>query len=119
MMEEADDDGSMELTFEEFLVLSQKINEKLKAMQREYEKQRALEMHFTEDQLSDLRHAFDVLDHDGSGTLAIAEVRRALQLMGKRLTSDKLRGLILQIQGHATAELDFVAFLILTRTLEP
>merc|ERR1719335_107551 len=52
MMEEVDEDGSMEINFEEFLLLFQRINEKLKAMQRENERARALELNFTEVQLA-------------------------------------------------------------------
>jgi len=120
MMEEADDDGSMELTFEEFLRLQQMITEKLKAMQREYEKEQAFEMLFTEDQLADLRNAFDVLDQDGSGSLDVSEVRRALQLMGKKVTSDRLRELMSQIEGEGreTGELDFIGFMTLVRIIE-
>merc|ERR550514_63652 len=93
-MEEVDEDGSMEINFEEFLLLFQRINEKLKAMQRENENAKALELNFTEHQLADLRYAFDALDSDGSGTLEVSEIRRALQLMGRKIDSDKLRAMI-------------------------
>ena len=48
----------------------------------------------------------------------MSEARRALQLMGKRITSDRLRELMFQITGYDCAELDFVGFLNLVRLLE-
>merc|ERR1719335_1537711 len=108
MMEEVDEDGSMEINFEEFLLLFQRINEKLKAM----------ELAFTEVQLADLRYAFDALDSDGSGTLEVTEIRRALQLMGRKIDSDKLRAMIELVDDDCSGELDFAEFLMLVRVIE-
>merc|ERR1719359_953417 len=118
MMQDVDEDGSMELNFEEFLVLFQRINEKLKAMQREKENAKAVELEFTENQLADLRYAFNALDSDGSGTLEVQEIRRALQLMGKKVSSEKLWEMISEVDDDQSGELDFTEFLQLVRKME-
>lgn len=118
MMAEVDEDGSMELNFEEFLLLFQRINEKLKAMQREKERERAHELSFSEMQLADLRYAFDALDTDGSGLLEVSEIRRALQLMGKKVSSEKLWDMITEVDDDNSGELDFTEFLQLVKRMD-
>merc|ERR1719456_184906 len=117
-MEEVDEDGSGEIDFEEFCVLFQRISEKLQAMQRENERRKALELNFSLQHLADLRQSFETLDRDGNGVLEIGEIRRALQLMRKRIPSDTLRDLFDEVCADGSGVLEFQEFLQLMRMIE-
>merc|ERR1719359_2745287 len=118
MMEEVDEDGSESCDFEEFCVLFQRISEKLQAMQREAERRKALELNFTLHHIADLRQSFETLDRDGNGVLEIGEIRRALQLLRKRIPSDTLRELFDEVDVDGSGVLEFTEFLVLMRMIE-
>lgn len=118
MMEDVDEDGSESCDFEEFCVLFQRISEKLQAMQREAERRKALELNYTLHHLADLRQSFETLDRDGNGVLEIGEIRRALQLLRKRIPSDTLRELFDEVDVDGSGVLEFQEFLVLMRKID-
>eukprot|EP00928_Gymnodinium_smaydae_P031221 TRINITY_DN22985_c0_g1_i1.p1 TRINITY_DN22985_c0_g1~~TRINITY_DN22985_c0_g1_i1.p1 ORF type:complete len:1051 (+),score=255.24 TRINITY_DN22985_c0_g1_i1:389-3154(+) len=106
-----DEDGNGVVDFEEFQVLSQRIEEKLKAMRYEEEVEHAMVLGFTQLQLRDLRWVFDSLDVDGSQRLSAQEVRAGLAKMDKKVSQHAFEAAFAGLDSDGSGELDFLEFL--------
>jgi len=110
-IEVVDADGSGFIDFEEFQILSQRIDERLKSLRFEEEVEYALTLGFTEMQLRDFRWVFNSLDADGSGYLDAHEIRNCLTMMRKHVSHDAFEAAFTALDGDGNGELDFLEFL--------
>lgn len=106
-----DADGNGTIDFQEFQVLSQRIDEKLRSMRYEDEIEHAMTVGFSESQLRDLRSVFDSLDADGSEKLSAAEVRIGLAQMDKKVSQHAFESAFAALDQDKSGELDFLEFL--------
>merc|ERR1712217_458636 len=97
--------------FEEFQILAERIEERMRSMRYEQELEHALCLGFTEVQLTDVRYVFDALDTDGSGQLALNEVRAALAMLKKQVPHDACENAFRSLDVDDSGELDFTEFL--------
>merc|ERR1719171_1124617 len=91
ILQDCDEDGSGDITFEEFQVLSQRFAERRRAMRLADEKRVCCELGISNSQHKEIRHVFDSLDRDQSNTMSISEVRTALTLLRLDVSGDQLR----------------------------
>lgn len=105
------------VTFEEFQVLCQRIEEKLKSMRYEEEIEYAMMQGFNEKQMRTFRWIFDALDADGSGKLDASEVRNALKEMEKKVTAEVFDNAFETLDADGSGELDFQEFLAFMRMM--
>lgn len=117
LIADVDADGSGQINFEEFQVLCQRINEKLKALRFEEELEVAMCLGFTENCMRDLRWVFEQLDIDGSDTLDEGEVRHALTLMKREVSNYSLRQAFRNINEDSSGSLNFTDYLGLMKML--
>jgi len=113
----ADEDGSGSIDFEEFQLLNQRIEERLKSLRYEEEVEYALRIGFSESQLYDLRWVFDSLDADGSGKLDAGEVRSGLSMMNKKVSQEAFDHAFRALDSDGSGALDFMEFLDFIRLL--
>jgi len=117
LIQAVDVDGSGYVDFDEFQVLSQRIDERLKSLRYEEEVDFAMSLNFTEAQMQDIRMVFDSLDTDGSNKLDAHEVRSGLAMMNKQITHDKFEDAFRSLDSDGSGELDFLEFLDFMRQL--
>mmetsp|Transcript_30153 Transcript_30153/g.72869 ORF Transcript_30153/g.72869 Transcript_30153/m.72869 type:complete len:160 (+) Transcript_30153:245-724(+) len=65
----------------------------------------------TEDEIEELRQAFDLFDTDGSGTIDPKELRAAMQSLGFDAKNQTIYQMIKDIDKDGTGEIDFDEFL--------
>eukprot|EP00927_Polykrikos_kofoidii_P025612 TRINITY_DN22982_c0_g1_i1.p1 TRINITY_DN22982_c0_g1~~TRINITY_DN22982_c0_g1_i1.p1 ORF type:complete len:868 (-),score=182.50 TRINITY_DN22982_c0_g1_i1:165-2768(-) len=106
-----DADGNGSIDFQEFQVLSQRIDEKLRSMRYGEEIEHAMTLGFTESQLRDLRWVFDSLDADGSEKLSAVEVRIGLGQMDMKVSQHSFESAFTMLDTDKNGELDFLEFL--------
>jgi Ca2+-binding EF-hand superfamily protein len=117
LIQDVDEDGSGELSFQEFQMLSQRVIERLMMLNLEASKGLALELGFSVNELRELRAVFDQLDTDGSNAIDISEARHALVLLKRDISSEQLRQVWTRIDVDGSDELDFAEFLRLMSVL--
>merc|ERR1712139_584896 len=100
------------------MVLHQRDSERLMSLKREEESAAAFALGFSVEKLNEFRTVFDGLDEDGSRALDISELRYAMKLLGKQVTSEELRGLFASIDKDGSGQLDFCEFLELMKMVE-
>ncbi|KAF4524254.1 hypothetical protein B566_EDAN008800 [Ephemera danica] len=95
IIEEVDADGSGELEFEEFVILSSRflVEEDAEAMQQE------------------LREAFRLYDKEGNGYITTAVLREILQELDDKITSEELDMMIEEIDSDGSGTVDFDEFM--------
>lgn len=118
LIEEVDVDGSGQLNLMELLHMVQRIEERLVQLQRESENQHAVSLGFQPKTTAALRRAHEVLDTSHNGYLGTAEVERAVQLMGWRVTAKKVQRLLEEVDADGSGQLDFKEFLVFMRKVE-
>lgn len=118
LLEECDADGLGMLEFSEVLYLAQRIDEMRVQARRSSENKRAKELNFPQEETRHLRGAFEMLDVDGSQTLGVAAVEHAVQLMGWRVTPNKLRKLLCEVDDNGSGKIEFIEFLTLMRRID-
>jgi len=109
LLEEADADKSGGIDFEEFQYLIQKVTQKLRATQRRRESSIAEYLHYSNEQLSQLREAFFALNHHQY--LGVHSCRRALELMRIGMSGDRLNELFQIFDRTGLGHLKFEEFL--------
>uniref|UniRef100_A0A1W7RAV8 Calglandulin n=1 Tax=Hadrurus spadix TaxID=141984 RepID=A0A1W7RAV8_9SCOR len=92
---EVDADGSGELEFDEFLVLTAKflVEEDAEKMQQE------------------LREAFRLYDKEGNGYINVSDLRQILRALDDKLTEDELDDMIAEIDTDGSGTVDFEEFM--------
>lgn len=65
----------------------------------------------TDDEVEELRQAFDLFDTDGSGTIDPKELRAAMQSLGFEAKNQTIYQMIKDIDKDGTGEIDFDEFL--------
>jgi len=65
----------------------------------------------TDDEIEELRQAFDLFDTDGSGTIDPKELRAAMQSLGFEAKNQTIYQMIKDIDKDGTGEIDFDEFL--------
>ncbi|KAL3802344.1 hypothetical protein HJC23_007169 [Cyclotella cryptica] len=65
----------------------------------------------TDDEIEELRQAFDLFDTDGSGTIDPKELRAAMQSLGFEAKNQTIYQMIKDIDKDGTGEVDFDEFL--------
>uniref|UniRef100_UPI0038B2BB1D EF-hand domain-containing protein n=1 Tax=Staphylococcus aureus TaxID=1280 RepID=UPI0038B2BB1D len=88
-------DGSGELEFDEFLVLTAKflVEEDAEKMQQE------------------LREAFRLYDKQGNGYINVKDLREILRALDDKLTEDELDDMIAEIDTDGSGTVDFEEFM--------
>ena len=61
----------------------------------------------TDDQKSEIREAFDLFDTDGSGTIDIKELKKAMRALGFETSKEELRKLVSQVDKDGSGAVDF------------
>eukprot|EP00746_Dinoflagellata_sp_MGD_P008187 gnl/MRDRNA2_/MRDRNA2_116352_c0_seq1.p1 gnl/MRDRNA2_/MRDRNA2_116352_c0~~gnl/MRDRNA2_/MRDRNA2_116352_c0_seq1.p1 ORF type:complete len:931 (-),score=220.30 gnl/MRDRNA2_/MRDRNA2_116352_c0_seq1:176-2968(-) len=117
LIQDVDEDGSGELSFQEFQMLSQRVVERLMMLNLEAGKNLAMELGFSEKEIKELRTVFDQLDTDGSNAIDIGEARHALVLLKRDIPGEQLRQVWTRIDVDGSDELDFSEFLRLMSVL--
>mmetsp|Transcript_130084 Transcript_130084/g.277889 ORF Transcript_130084/g.277889 Transcript_130084/m.277889 type:complete len:1026 (+) Transcript_130084:91-3168(+) len=117
IIQQVDSDGNGIIQFDEFEILCQRIDERLKSMRYEEEIEYALSIGFSETQLLDLRYVFDSLDADCSCKLDANEVRVGLSMMKKHVSQEAFENAFRALDVDGSGELDFLEFLDFMRML--
>ena len=69
----------------------------------------------TEEQLEEIKLAFDLFDKDGSGSIDINELRDAMKALGVYLPRDKVKSLMKEIDTDGSGSVEFDEFLNLMK----
>lgn len=118
LIEEVDSDGSGKLDLQEFLLMEQRIGEKVMQMRCAQDTDKALSLGFPMKMVYALRNAFAMLDEDCDGVLSHHNLERAVHLMGWRLASSKLTKIIHEVDEYESGGLDFNEFLPFMQRVE-
>jgi len=113
LLDEADEDGSGELDFEEFQTLTELVAEKLRALARAREMEFGAKLNFSKKQVNEFRDAFWNIDSEGSGELGINELRTVMNLLHQKVSGDELRELFDEVDQDGSGCIDFTEFLTL------
>eukprot|EP00929_Paragymnodinium_shiwhaense_P024933 TRINITY_DN15203_c0_g1_i2.p1 TRINITY_DN15203_c0_g1~~TRINITY_DN15203_c0_g1_i2.p1 ORF type:complete len:945 (-),score=237.99 TRINITY_DN15203_c0_g1_i2:154-2988(-) len=111
LIEAVDRNGDGLIDYSEFLLLVQRIDEKIRGLRFEEEVEHALTLGFSDSQLRDLRWVFDSIDTDGSGRLDKSEVRIGLAKMDKKVSQQAFDAAFDRLDMDGSGELDFIEFL--------
>merc|ERR1711991_1124475 len=65
----------------------------------------------TQDQVEEIKEAFDLFDTDGSGSIDVNELKVAMKALGMDAKSDEIRKLINDIDSDGDGTIDFDEFL--------
>ncbi|XP_023228541.1 troponin C-like [Centruroides vittatus] len=95
LISEVDADGSGEIEFDEFLVLTARflLEEDTAAMEQE------------------LREAFRLYDKEGNGYINVSDLRQILRALDDKLTEDELDEMIAEIDTDGSGTVDFEEFM--------
>lgn len=105
------DNGTGQVTFDEFQTLVLRITEHANAAQRRRERQCAVELDFADDQVAELRDAFHALDTEGTNILCIEKLRTALDLLRKDMPAEDLQDMMEVLDPENKGGLNFEKFL--------
>ncbi len=72
-----------------------------------------MELGFTPQEVSDVRIVFDVFDVPGRGWIPLDDLRKALRLLGFKISRERVQQVAAEVQGKALmrGQTDFPAFL--------
>jgi len=122
-----DKDGSGSLSFEEFMVLYEKlmtdpdIPEEMKkgAKETESEKSKLFELPpLTEEQLASYQQTFDMFDTDKSGAIDSDELGAVMKKLGISVKSRDLKKMIKAVDIDGNGVIDFKEFLIMMQSIK-
>merc|ERR1712007_388206 len=65
----------------------------------------------TQDQVEEIKEAFDLFDTDGSGSIDVNELKVAMKALGMDAKSEEIRKLINDIDSDGDGTIDFDEFL--------
>jgi len=119
LLDNVDADGSGELDFPEFMDLLQRIEEKLKSLQRLRDLKAGEELGFTHKQVCELRGIFFKLDVNGDESISSHEIQMLAMLMRKRIRQERLMEVFREVDGEdGNGSLDFVEFMDIVQRLD-
>merc|ERR1711998_273771 len=72
----------------------------------------------TDDQIQEIREAFDLFDTDGSGTIDAKELKVAMRALGLDAKKDEIRRMINDIDKDGSGTIDFNEFLKVFRLFD-
>ena len=64
----------------------------------------------TDEQLSDLREIFGLVDKDGSGSISVEELHELMQMLGMTVTLDEVNVMVEEIDENNDGEIQFEEF---------
>jgi len=99
-IKEVDVDGGGTVEFGEFCWLMSKFGDS-----------KSVESLFTDQQLAELRQAFEVFDADGGGDIDIKELGQVMESLGIRTTKKELQEMIREVDADNSGTVDFHEFL--------
>merc|ERR1712113_123062 len=88
-----DADGSGEFSFEEFEMLVQRLNWRMKVVERIHERKAAAKLGYQEAEVLELREAFFILDQFSQGALGIETLRDMASRLSLRLSNQALESI--------------------------
>lgn len=86
-------------------------NKENKTETNEFDPEPYTNVYVSKDTVSDLKKAFDMLDEDGSGTIAPAEIMKYFEKMGLLQKNKLVYQLILEMDADGSGAIDFEEFL--------
>lgn len=66
---------------------------------------------FTEEQIEEIREAFNLFDTDGSGAIDYKELKAAMKALGFDTTKEEMRRIIEEIDADGSGEIEFPEFM--------
>ena len=66
---------------------------------------------FTEEQIEEIREAFNLFDTDGSGAIDYSELKRAMRALGFQTPKDEMQRIIAEIDADGSGEIEFPEFM--------
>ncbi len=80
----------------------------------------AMELGFTPQEVTDVRVVFDVFDVPGRGWIPLDDLRKALRLLGFKISRERVQQVAAEVQGKALmrGQTDFPAFLHMVSKLQ-
>jgi len=118
ILEEVDKDGNGTIDFQEFLRLIPALMKKMEEDQRKEDREKAVELGFSEDEHEEFMKVFHDFDEDHSGSLEINEVWGLLKALRRNTSYDDLKSLFTRIDKDQNGSLEYAEFLLLVRELE-
>eukprot|EP01065_Artemidia_motanka_P027447 TRINITY_DN32650_c0_g1_i1.p1 TRINITY_DN32650_c0_g1~~TRINITY_DN32650_c0_g1_i1.p1 ORF type:complete len:282 (+),score=95.94 TRINITY_DN32650_c0_g1_i1:79-846(+) len=114
-IEAVDQDGNLELDFDEFLIWLQSAQQegsdpfsilkvKIKAQGKKS---------LTNGQIEGLRECFNHFDKDGSGSIDVSELREVFRAFGQEMTEAELDNMMKDVDDDGSGEIEFEEFLML------
>jgi calmodulin len=67
----------------------------------------------TEEEISEFKEAFNMIDRDGGGTIGIKEIRTLLNVLGSEPPEEEVQELINEVDTDGNGEIDFAEFVTL------
>jgi len=117
LIEEADSNGSGTLSYEDLLLLVQRILERIGELNRQELLQKAEALGFSTKQAHALWETFEALDASDDGLMDVSEVAEAVSLMKWQISAAKLHRHVSEIDADGNGQLDFIEFLHLMRRM--
>eukprot|EP00746_Dinoflagellata_sp_MGD_P005511 gnl/MRDRNA2_/MRDRNA2_110666_c0_seq1.p1 gnl/MRDRNA2_/MRDRNA2_110666_c0~~gnl/MRDRNA2_/MRDRNA2_110666_c0_seq1.p1 ORF type:complete len:813 (+),score=232.60 gnl/MRDRNA2_/MRDRNA2_110666_c0_seq1:71-2440(+) len=119
LLDNVDADGSGELDSDEFQDLVQRIEEKLKSLQRRRDLKAGEALGFNARQVCELRGIFFKLDVNGDDSISSGEIQKLAMLMRKRIRTDRLMEIFREVDGEdGNGSLDFGEFMTIVQRLD-
>eukprot|EP00928_Gymnodinium_smaydae_P080069 TRINITY_DN6386_c0_g1_i2.p1 TRINITY_DN6386_c0_g1~~TRINITY_DN6386_c0_g1_i2.p1 ORF type:complete len:873 (-),score=232.31 TRINITY_DN6386_c0_g1_i2:139-2757(-) len=118
LLEEADEDGSGELEFSEFVLLYQRVTERLKAMAWKEQMEAAKELEISIENFMEYKSAFEMLDATESGELDQTAIRRMMDVLRIPISGDALNELFQEVDDDESGLVTFCEFLKLLSLVE-
>ncbi|ETW33813.1 hypothetical protein PFTANZ_05443 [Plasmodium falciparum Tanzania (2000708)] len=81
------------------------------AVRRRYEKSFTERPGFTEDEIEEIREAFNLLDTDGTGTIDPKEIKCAMQSLGLDAKNPMIFRMIADLEKDGYSSIDFEEFM--------
>ena len=77
------------------------------------------DLHFSDDELSELQDAFELFDKDGDGSITREEMSQVMRGFGQSVDSEVLRPLFTEVDDNGDGSLQWDEFVSLIRHLDP
>lgn len=81
------------------------------SLRRRYDKNLAEKPGFTEDEIEEIREAFNLLDTDGTGTIDPKEIKCAMQSLGLDVKNPMIFKMIADLEKEGYSSIDFEEFM--------
>jgi Ca2+-binding EF-hand superfamily protein len=119
ILEQVDEDGNGNFSFEEFCRLVQRVREYLATVMRRRQRTTAETLGFGDRQVAELRDVFFTLDLSQRGSLTVEQLRKALDTLKMSMSPENLRTLVADFESDGVGTLDFHGFLRFFKAVAP